>query len=240
MSSMLPSMTVLCIETLAAVLPAAFLLIYIYRQDHVEKEPGYLLRRLALGGILAALCALVLELIGSYLLGLVLEPDSTAYILLFSFVVIAAAEEGAKLWFLQKYTWRDRNFNYRFDGIVYAVFVSLGFAGFENLLFILNNGLNIALSRALLAIPGHMGFAVFMGYFYGRARLSSRRKNLGGVGSNMALSYFSALLLHGFYDTCAMMGTATATALFVAFMVGMYQIVYHLIRHEAKNDIPLR
>ena len=41
-----PMMSILAIYVLAAVLPAFFLLRYIYRQDTIEKEPGYLLSQM--------------------------------------------------------------------------------------------------------------------------------------------------------------------------------------------------
>ncbi len=239
MFSMLPSMTVLFFESLAALLPAIFLLRYIYRQDELEKEPPRLLLGLFGLGCLSALCALVLELLGSRLLDAVVSPDDPKYVYLLAFLVIAAVEEGAKLFFLHRRTWNERHFNYRFDGIVYAVFVSLGFAALENLFYVMGNGLSVALPRALLAVPGHMGFGVFMGYFYSRARLRKHRRKKRGVWLNLTLGYLSALFLHGFYDACALKGTPTATALFIAFVVGMYQIVYYMIRSEAEGDVPV-
>lgn len=239
MFSMLPSVTVLFIESLAALLPAFFLLRFIYRQDQVEKEPPRLLIQLFGLGAVSALCALVLELIANRLLDILVDPSDPKYVYLLAFLVIAAVEEGAKLFFLYNRTWEERHFNYRFDGIVYAVFVSLGFAALENALYILGHGLSVALPRAILAVPGHMGFGVFMGYFYSRARLRKHRRRKRGVRVNLTLGYLSAVFLHGFYDACALKGTTMATALFVAFVVGMYQIVYHLIRREAETDVPV-
>lgn len=84
--------------------------------------------------------------------------------------------------FLHARTWRNPNFNYRFDGIVYAVFVSLGFAAFENIQYVLHYGLSVALPRAIFAVPGHMSFAVFMGLFYGRAKLYEAWGDGAGAG----------------------------------------------------------
>ena len=58
--------------------------------------------------------------------------DPMTYLFLAYFVVPGFIEEGVKNRVLRKRTWYDPNFNYRFDGIVYGVFVSLGFAGVEN------------------------------------------------------------------------------------------------------------
>ena len=161
-----PALGVLAVYILAAIVPAVLLLRFIYRHDHIEKEPGGLLIALLVGGVLAALCSIILETIGNTVLDVVVSQDSMAYYIILAFVVVAAVEEGTKLFFLKRRTWRNPNFNYLFDGVVYAVFVSLGFAAYENIRYVFSYGLSVALPRAFLAIPGHMGFAVFMGIFY--------------------------------------------------------------------------
>lgn len=85
----------------AAIIPAIFLLRYIYKQDPVEKEPPRLLMSLILCGIAAALCSIVLEQIGSLILDRSLSKDSPYYILVFAFIVVAAVEEGTKMFFLK-------------------------------------------------------------------------------------------------------------------------------------------
>ena len=56
---------------------------------------------------------------------------------------------------------------------------------------------------------------------------------------NLALSYLSAVLLHGVYDTCCMTGTSQSTTVFVSFVIAMYAAVFLLIRHESRNDAPV-
>jgi RsiW-degrading membrane proteinase PrsW (M82 family) len=236
---LMPMMWILGVYVLAAVLPAAFLMRYIYRQDKIEPEPPALLGSLVFMGVLAALASIVLESIGQSVLGLLVDRSSPRYVIALAFAVVAVVEEGTKFFFLYRRTWRDPNFNFRFDGIVYAVFVSLGFAAFENVKYVFSYGLSVAVPRALLAIPGHMGFAVFMGLFYGRAKLCSDCGNRPGMLANLWAGYLIAVALHGFYDTCAMIGTTRATLLFLAFVVVMYIVVLRLIRHESSEDSPV-
>ena len=146
-------MAIISIYILAAVLPAVFLLRYIYKHDTVEKEPPGLLLSLLLMGVLAALASIVLEVIGQKILDANISQDDPYYNIILAFVVVAAVEEGTKCFFLKRRTWNNPNFNYRFDGIVYAVFVSLGFAAFENIKYVFNFGLSVALPRAILAVP---------------------------------------------------------------------------------------
>lgn len=227
------------IYVLSAVLPAIFLMGYVYKQDKIEREPVPLLVSLIGKGILAALAAIVLEVLGQFILNAMVDPENPIYVYLMAFLVVAAVEEGTKFFFLYRRTWRDSNFNYRFDAILYAVFVSLGFAAFENVKYVFRYGLSVALPRAILAVPGHMGFAVFMGAFYGRAKRCHSRGNDSGRKANLALGYLFPVFLHGVYDTCCMLGTTSATLVFVAFVLAMYLIVYNLLRRESRTDGPV-
>ena len=236
---MTPLLRFLAVYILAAILPAAFLLRYIYRHDTVEKEPPGLLFKLLVMGVLAALCSGVLERLGETVLNALVDPGSPVYTIILAFLVVALVEEGMKCLLLKRCTWRDPNFNYRFDGIVYAVFVSLGFAAYENILYVLHYGLSVALPRALFAVPGHMSFAVFMGVFYGRAKLCEDcgqpvRKRL-----NLWRGYLTAVILHGFYDSCAMLGNTAAMLTFLVFVIIMYIRVYRLLRRESATDSPV-
>ncbi|MGE4354297.1 MAG: PrsW family intramembrane metalloprotease [Oscillospiraceae bacterium] len=235
----LPFLTVIGIYLMAAVLPAVFLLRYIYHEDTVEKEPPMLLRALLFRGVAAALVSIVLESFGKSILSVLVDASSPAFSVIFAFLVVAVVEEGTKFFFLKRRTWTDPNFNYRFDGIVYAVFVSLGFAAFENISYVFGYGLTVAIPRAILAIPAHMAFAVFMGLFYGRAKLCETYGNKRGEILNLWAGYLIAVVLHGFYDACTMIGTVLSTLLFVAFVVGMYIVVIRLIKKESASDRPL-
>jgi len=231
--------SVMAIYVLAAVLPAVFLMRYVYRQDQTEPEPVGLLASLVWKGVLAALAAIVLEFIGQTVLRGFVGEDNPNYVYYLAFAVVAAVEEGTKLFFLYRRTWRDPDFNYRFDAIVYAVFVSLGFAAFENVKYVFSYGLSVALPRAILAVPGHMGFAVFMGIFYGRAKHCADWGNRFGCKANLVLGYLLPVVLHGVYDSCCMTGTNRSTLVFVIFVLVMYLLVFRLIRHESRTDTPI-
>ena len=87
------------------------------------------------------------------------------YQIILYFVIVAIAEESSKYFFLKKRTWNNPEFNCQYDGVVYAVFVSLGFALWENINYVLSYGFSTAIVRAITAIPGHACFGVFMGVF---------------------------------------------------------------------------
>jgi RsiW-degrading membrane proteinase PrsW (M82 family) len=236
---MFVSPIVIVIYVLAAVLPAVFLLRYIYRMDTIEKEPPRLLASLLFMGVLAAFAAMALESLGESVLSSLVDEGSPVYTIVSAFLVVAVVEEGCKFVLLKARTWRSPDFNYRFDGVVYAVFVSLGFAALENIGYVFGYGLSVAIPRALLAIPGHMGFAVFMGSYYGRAKLCEDQGDTAGRNANLWAGYLLAVVLHGFYDTCAMLGSGLATTLFTLFVIIMYIVVIRRIKRDAATDQPV-
>ena len=220
----------------AAVIPALFLMYYIYRHDRIEKEPGRLLARLVLFGILSAVTAGLIEALFEYFVfPQILFSSVTAEIIALA-TMVGLAEEGTKLFFLKRRTWKNPAFNYRFDGIVYAVFVSLGFAAIENVMYVMQYGLGVALTRAFLAVPAHFGFAVTMGTFYGRAKVCDVRRDGHMRRVNLALAYLLPVSMHAFYDAMAMLNSDLATNLFLAFVVICYVLIYRRIKREARED----
>ena len=187
----------------AAVLPAIFLLVHVYRADKLEKEPAPLLISLVLYGIAATFIALVLERAGSFLLGLWFEEGSVAYNAIMYFGIVAFSEEGAKYFLLRRRTWHSAAFNCQFDGVVYAVFVALGFALWENISYVLMYGLSTALVRAVTAVPGHACFGVFMGVWYGLAKRLHGQGRDGASKLCRVLALLLPALLHGCYDFIA-------------------------------------
>ncbi|MGN1385054.1 MAG: glutamic-type intramembrane protease PrsW [Bacillus sp. (in: firmicutes)] len=112
-----------------------------------------------------------------------------------SFFLIGLMEEFFK-WFILIYTiYHHVAFDEPYDGIVYGSAVSLGFASAENILYLIANGVEFALSRAFLPVSSHALFGVIMGYYLGKGKFSSRNKK-----KYLLLALFFPALLHGLYD----------------------------------------
>ena len=232
----------------AAVLPPVLLLLYIYRKDRVEKEPPRLLLRLFLGGCLAVLPAMALELAGLRVSLRLFQPGSLAESAFRCFVAVGAVEEGCKFFFLRTGSWRNPAFNYRFDALVYAVFVSMGFALVENILYVAGDGtMATALMRGVTAIPGHAAFAVFMGYCYGVAKMygdaAGRCTDIRQAQECQILSrrflqkaVWLPALLHGFYDFCLEVQLPLMGAAFVAFVIALDLMAVRQIRRAGRSD----
>lgn len=219
---------------LAAVIPAVLLMIKTYRSDRLEKESPAMLWRLIKAGIFSALIALVLEKVFSALLDLTVAQDSPLYNVILYFGIVAFSEEGAKYFLLKRKTWRSPEFNCQYDGVVYAVFVSLGFALWENISYVMAYGLSTALVRALTAIPGHASFGVFMGAFYGIAKKHDYRGNAGEAAAFRTLALLLSALLHGTYDYIISMNVSTL--FFIGFVAVMFLVTYLLVSKMARED----
>ena len=70
---------------LAALVPAVFLMVQVYRLDRIEKEPAGLLMRLAVFGALAGLAAGVIEGALTRLLAFVMPEGSMSYLVIENF-----------------------------------------------------------------------------------------------------------------------------------------------------------
>ncbi len=223
----------------AAIIPAIFLLVRVYRADKLEKEPTSLLLRLVGLGIFATLIAMALEELGSLLLDLIGDRlDPTVYFLVFYFLIVAGAEEGAKYYLLKRNTWNAPSFDCQFDGVVYAVFVSLGFALWENISYVTRYGLSTALVRAVTAVPGHACFGVFMGVWYGLAKRAETEGDQEKSLHFRRLAVLIPMVLHGAYDYIATMGDEHLWV-FIAFVAALFLTSFFLIKKASREDRPL-
>ena len=231
-----PYLTYHFILIAAAVIPAIFLMLRVWRADRLEPESPRLLLNLTVAGIISALLALLSERVLSFVLDHAVAQNTVLYQALLYFVVVAVSEEGAKYFMLRRRTWRSPEFNCQYDGVVYAVFVSLGFALWENISYVLHFGFQTALVRAVTAIPGHACFGVFMGVFYGIAK---RLDNEGRHAASKAARCFGLLvsiLLHGAYDFIASMETEQGSWYFVGFVAVLFVLSFILVGKTAKKD----
>jgi len=220
----------------AAVLPAIFLLVHVYRADKLEKEPAPLLISLVLYGIAATFIALVLERAGSFLLGLWFEEGSVAYNAIMYFGIVAFSEEGAKYFLLRRRTWHSAAFNCQFDGVVYAVFVALGFALWENISYVLMYGLSTALVRAVTAVPGHACFGVFMGIWYGAARRYANEGDFIGERVCRRRALWLPVLIHGMYDFLASLDFDYSGLIFIVFIIVVFLAASRRVKIVSRND----
>ena len=202
-----------------AILPVIILAWYIYEKDKYEKEPlRMLLLALILGMLAIQLDIFVVTIINAAI------PGQTVFYS--AFFEAGIPEEFCKWALFMLVIWRNKNFNEFFDGIVYACFIGLGFAGIENIMYVFGNetiggALSTGVLRALLSVPGHFLFAVIMGYFLGMAKYRPEKRQ-----KYLILSYVCPMLAHGIFDYLLMLSSAFSennlewmgTILFILFI----------------------
>lgn len=203
---------------LAAVLPVILLCFYIYKKD-INKEPKGMLTKIFIFGMLICIPVIILEL----LVGSVIDPqesDSIIYIFIGTFISIAFIEELFKWFVVRGFGYNSKNFDEIYDVIVYAVFASLGFACFENIGYVFQHGMGVAILRALLSVPGHMCDGVLMGYFLSKAKVNSLNGNTVLSKKNMLLSLLVPTIAHTIFDACLTAGSFYILV-FLVFHIGL-------------------
>ncbi len=221
---------------LSAIIPAIFLIVKVYKLDKLEKENPIFILLLILSGIFSTVIAMVLEELGTYILSLYYDQSSLIYNILMYYVVVAVSEEGAKYVLLRKRTYNSFEFNCQYDAVVYAVAVSLGFALWENILYVFRFGLSVALTRALTAIPGHCSFGVFMGVWYGKEkRHESEGDSILAVLSRL-LSLLIPILLHGTYDFLCSLNTEKSALYFLLFIAILFLLSFFMVKKRSSED----
>lgn len=204
--------------------PVFLLGLFIYKKDK-NKEPGKLLAKLFFGGI--GSCFLTLALTGA--LGAFIpyisadtETLNLVELIIHVFIGVALIEEFSKWLITYSISYNHNEFEEIYDMIVYSVFVALGFAFFENILYVFEGGIGVGIMRALLAVPGHACDGVFMGYYLGLAKQSeiNGRKDL--KKKSIAFSILVPTILHGIYDYCLFSGVIILILLFFVFVILVY------------------
>ena len=195
-------MTVLLV-IFAALVPVAWLLWTIYRKDSVQPEPTKRLVKAIVFGIGSVFLSLAISMPTSMVLGMNIDNQvygSFAEAVGDAFFLAAIPEEVAKLFMLWLLLRKNPFFDEHFDGIVYAVCVGLGFAGFENICYLLGgiddgSWIGIGVARALFSVPAHYFFAILMGYYYSLYHFGIDRSVKAKV-----MVLVAPILAHGIFD----------------------------------------
>jgi RsiW-degrading membrane proteinase PrsW (M82 family) len=187
----------------AALLPAVLLLLYIWNKD-TQKEPSYMLIKAVTWGIGIIIPVIMVESgIKMLLFGAGGVPTTLIGTTAEAFFVAAIPEEFFKLLALWIVLRKNPYFDEHFDGIVYAVYIGLGFAAVENISYVFSyeDWVSVALTRSLLAVPGHYAFAVLMGYYYSLYHFVDHSRRTA------VCILLVPVLAHGIYDAFALSGT---------------------------------
>lgn len=228
------------IIVVAAILPCLILLYYVYSKDF-HPEPKRMIFKGFFYGILSTMVSTLISTPLMYLGVFVKNPVTLLDAVKVSFLGAAVPEESAKLLMLWLLLRKNREFDERYDGLVYAACVGLGFACVENLMYVVSSGdawFSVSASRALFAVPCHFALAIAMGYYYSRNHFSWHKSTL----LDRLNIWLVPVMLHGTYDTLAFSShidtvwSFVITAVFILFCFRLFKFTRRRILVEAEKN----
>ena len=218
---------------ISSITPVLIFLFLIYNKDSI-KEPIGLLMKCFFGGFLCV----IIDLIIVKLIAPIGSSFSSPFAKSFfdAFCQAGFPEELSKLIILYWIVWKHKDFDQYFDGIIYAVFVSMGFALVENLIYVFEGGMNVAIVRAVLAVPGHGFFGVAMGYYFSLAKFHNGPKK----NEFMVKCFLVPAILHSLYDFALMYaGNSSDNPLLVLALIIAFTIIVIAIWKRGLKKIQL-
>ena len=242
------------IGVLASIIPVLIILTVIYNMGEVKKQPLWVLVILFLGGILSwVIVRYISRVLGNDIYKSQIEINESLGnkgFFLVSFGIIAIIEEISKYIVITIMCFKNKYFKNPYDAIMYAVCISLGFAFVENIMYINNYGMGVAISRAIFSIPAHASFGIIMGYYLGVSKLCSDKGESNASAFTRYAAFFIPLIFHGFYDFLLNFNTESIYIIFLIYVIIMYAFVIFLLlrlnkiddkwlRHQKKEIIPV-
>ena len=222
-------MSDILIVVFAAVLPAMLLVFYIWWKDKYQREPIWQITKGFVFGVIAAALAILIETVLQIAGVAPATPAGWKQAVMKAFLVAAIPEESVKLLMLWLLLCRNKYFDERFDGIVYAVCVGMGFAAAENIIYLFSapDWQSTAVSRAIFAVPAHFMFAVAMGYFYSMLHFGDMKWYKAG------LIFIAPVVLHGVYDGLLFVFSVESLGTFLRVLVllAFYVFCFRMLRY---------
>ncbi len=222
---------------LFAILPSILLILYVRKKDRLEPESPKLIWSLVGLGILSILPVMLLETGGLFLLEALFREENILYGLFHWFLVVGLSEEFCKYLMMRLRTWKNPEFNCTYDALVYAAAVSGGFALAENILYGLRFGTGVLFVRAVVSIPAHICFSVFMGTWYASAKRFSVEGDAAEARKAHLLAAAVPAAAHGAFDLLASNSdSAGALIFFIALVVTMFIVCWRMLKSLSEKD----
>lgn len=214
-----------------AITPCAVFLGVILYMDRKDPEPFDLLMKVVFFGGVSVIPAALVE-------GFLIRPGSVlSDPFVQSLLIIGPIEEYCKLAVVLQTAWLHPAFNEENDGIVYVGMAAIGFAGLENILYVLQHGFGVGVIRAVLSVPMHIVCGIIMGYYLGLAKFAGERRVPAMDGtvlkdvpwSLMFRGWVIATLLHGFFDAFLLSGKLELILLVLPMGIAFFVVGYRLL-----------
>jgi len=187
---------------LSAVIPTLLIIYYFDTSDKYPEPWRYLIATFALGVATVIPIFIFGYFARDYIVNLS-DPVFRAFSI--SLFLAAIPEELLKFAVVFFFCLRLKAFDEPMDGLVYGVTASLGFATFENIMYVMNGGILTSIARAITAVPSHAIDGAIMGYYLAQWKFSGKNKSY-----YLFMAIFGPILLHFTYD-------------FILFLMDAYQ-----------------
>jgi len=215
-----------------AIAPVITIVLWIYLKDKYDKEPIHILTKFFTFGVLISVLAIYIE---EWFIKINIFSESIN-IFYMSFIVAGLVEEGLKSLILIPNLLKEENFNEKLDGIIYSVFLSLGFASVENIIYILyedpTSAFEVGVIRSIISVPAHMMFGVIMGYYISKYKFTDCKSKKG----NLILAIILPILLHGVFDFILMIQYRWSIIVFIAYIVYLWKISLDKLDEYTNNS----
>ena len=174
----------------AGVAPGLALLVYFYLKDQYNTEPLSVVFKAFIYGAIFVIPVMFIQYVVDAE-GLFLSVWADAF---FEKGMIEELVKWALfLWLIYGHV----DFDEPYDGIVYGVSISFGFATLENILYLFSNGLEYAWGRAMFPVSSHGLFGVIMGFYFGKAKFQNHSRSKMVY---MMMALFVPIVLHGAFN----------------------------------------
>ncbi|GAF65324.1 hypothetical protein BTS2_2222 [Bacillus sp. TS-2] len=208
----------------AAIAPGMALLAYFYlRNQYTPTINGLILRTFFIGALLV-FPVMVLQY--AFMIEDVFSDPISQSIIVYGFF-----EEFFKWFLLIIFAYQHGEFKRRYDGIIFGVSISLGFASVENIFYLFAHGLENAVGRAILPVSSHSLFGVIMGYYMGKSKLEPNNKS-----SYMILALLLPVALHSLYDLILSVFHFYFLYIMIPFMILLWWFALHKVKVASQLD----
>ena len=215
-----------------AIAPVITIVLWIYLKDKYDKEPIHILTKFFTFGVLISVLAIYIE---EWFIKINIFSESIN-IFYMSFIVAGLVEEGLKSLILIPNLLKEKNFNEKLDGIIYSVFLSLGFATVENIIYMLyedpTSAFEVGVIRSIISVPAHMMFGVIMGYYISKYKFTDCKSKK----RNLILAIILPILLHGVFDFILMIQYRWSIIVFIAYIVYLWKISLDKLDEYTNNS----
>ncbi len=231
------------IAGVGVVLAGALVWLVYFRWKDRHPEPLRLVAMAYLSGAVAVGLAL-LGYLAAERLGLPTEKgESVGSVARFCLLTVGPVEEGAKFLTAWLLFFRHRECDEEIDGLVYATAVALGFASFENVLYLPHVEWPARLARAISTPLAHSVFAAIWGLGWARGKFESKSRLARIAWPGLTL--LAAAIVHAAYDLAILAHGATLVAGVLVFSIWGWLVLRAKVLvaddgpvHRARHDLP--